>query len=168
MIGKARLSVKIIKVLNMTIYEFNPFSSRFILSVCVMNEHNNSQTCMFCYHQLLHPSKIMTKKDGSKFLKNVNGSFYCVNPLCPLLSQARSTQVSDRLSDLAICVSGLSILIFGETLPQFNHKLSGSNADKFTTNAADFLSTKQGQTQLSSTGSDIEHFLKEGGAIICG
>ncbi|KAI7895025.1 uncharacterized protein EV154DRAFT_477801 [Mucor mucedo] len=150
MIGKARLSVKIIKVLNMTIYEFNPFSSRFILSVCVMNEHNNSQTY------------------GSKFLKNVNGSFYCVNPLCPLLSQARSTQVSDRLSDLAICVSGLSTLIFGETLPQFNHKLSGSNADKFTTNAADFLSTKQGQTQLSSTGSDIEHFLKEGGAIICG
>lgn len=117
-------------------------------SVCVTNEHNTSQTCMFCYNKLLHPSKIMTKKDGSRFLKNVNGSFYCVNPLCPLSSQARSTQARDRLSALAIGVSGLSTLIFGETLPQFNHKLSGYNADKFETNAANFLNTKQGQAHV--------------------
>lgn len=66
-------------------------------------------------HQILHPSKIVTKKDGSKVVKNINGaSYYCVNPLCLLSAQAMQTQGRERLSALAVGVSGLSMLLFVE------------------------------------------------------
>ena len=119
-------------------------------TVCITNEYNTSQTCVFCFQKLLHPKKLITKKDGSKFVKSVNGSFHCVNHLCPLVVNARSIQARDRVSALAIAVSGLSSLVLGETVPPFNYKFS-DNTDTFNHLAASFLNKKQNQAHERSS-----------------
>ena len=107
-------------------------------TVCITNEYNTSQTCLFCYNKLLHPKKVLIKKDGSKFIKSINGSSYCVNNICPLVQQQRAIQPRDRLRSLAIAISGFSTLVFGEAVPPFNHKFN-DNTEKFITLANTFL-----------------------------
>ncbi|CAO3656709.1 unnamed protein product [Mucor hiemalis] len=116
-------------------------------TVCYTNEQNTSQTRLFCYSKLLHPSKLVTQKNGTKFLKDINGSFFCVNHLCLSTQRNRSVQARDRLSALAIAVSGLSTLVFGETMCPFNSKLS-ENTDNFKLNAAQFLKKKQSEAHV--------------------
>lgn len=80
--------------------------------VFVTNEYNSSQTCLYCYRKLSHTYK---KKDDKKTLNR--GSFICHNPECVGRFRVLPT---DRVSALAIGFAGLSQVLFGVTIPEFD------------------------------------------------
>ncbi|CEP13228.1 hypothetical protein [Parasitella parasitica] len=80
--------------------------------VLITNEQNTSQTCIFCFRKLLHP---IAFKDGR--LRQSKGTFLCYNKSCSRKYQPMSR---DKLSALAIGLSGACHLLFGAMFPAFN------------------------------------------------
>lgn len=58
---------------------WKPRKHSLYTSVCITNEHNTSQTCLFCFEKLFHPITTWINKAGQKKIKSVNGSFICYN-----------------------------------------------------------------------------------------
>lgn len=79
-------------------------------TVVITNEHNTSQTCLFCFQKLQHPLKVITSNEKRQ-VRSVNGTFVCNNSLC-LLKKFRSTHKGrDAVSALAIGLSGAATTI---------------------------------------------------------
>jgi hypothetical protein len=83
-------------------------------SSLITNEHNSSQTCLFCFKKLAHPQ---VARD--KVIKINNGSFICLNNKCHNKYVVMSR---DKLSALAIGLAGVAQLLFGVTFPCFDHQ----------------------------------------------
>ncbi|ORE00835.1 hypothetical protein BCV72DRAFT_324767 [Rhizopus microsporus var. microsporus] len=92
-------------------------------SVCITNEHNTSQTCLFCFKKLQHPLRVT----GNVKLKIVSGTFQCINLECTSVLADMATHARDSLSAMAIDLSGLATLLFGATFLQFDPKLQNLN-----------------------------------------
>lgn len=86
--------------------------------VCITNEQYTSQTCVYCFNFLQHPT-FERKVKGRIIRKQVKGCFLCVNPSCSLVKQGKAVLPRDRLSALAIGIVGLSQVTMGETFPPF-------------------------------------------------
>lgn len=98
---------------------WKPLKHSLYASVCITNEHNTSQTCVFCFQKTDHPQKVFSKK-GAIALKTVNGASVCNNNECILSLSGTSHKARDSVSALAIGISGASRLISGTTLEVFN------------------------------------------------
>ncbi|KAI8364504.1 hypothetical protein EDC96DRAFT_463609 [Choanephora cucurbitarum] len=98
---------------------WKPKKHSLCTSVCITNEHNTSQVCVFCFKKISHPLRIV-KKDGIESLKTINGTSICNNKACVLNSAKQSHKPRDSLSALAIGISGASRLIGKGTLDVFN------------------------------------------------
>ncbi|KAI9485407.1 MAG: hypothetical protein EXX96DRAFT_475739 [Benjaminiella poitrasii] len=92
--------------------KWKPVKNSLYTSVLITNEHNSSQTCLFCYKKLSHPVGAMTNKKGKKRLKTTLGSFVCLNPLCLSVLSGEATKRRDTMSAMAIGLSGLANLFF--------------------------------------------------------
>lgn len=101
-------------------------------SVGITNEHNTSQTCLFCFQKLSHPLKAVTKK-GQQQVHTVKGTFVCNNKACILHSTASTHKGRDSVSALAIGISGAATVILQNPFPVFHPKTntSQSNTGKF-------------------------------------
>lgn len=97
-------------------------------NVCITNEHNTSQICVYCFSRLDHPSYTKQTRKG-KVKSKVKGSFLCCNRHCLLVQNKTAIQPRDALSSLAIGLSGLCNLVFGCTFPCFSLKLSQCNTN---------------------------------------
>lgn len=97
----------------------------------VTNEHNSSQTCVFCFKKLSHPHT--RTADGS--IKITNGAFICLNNSCPNKFVVVSR---DKLSALAIGLAGAAQLIFGVTFPCFDPHSTTEKIQKFKKSALAF------------------------------
>lgn len=109
----------------------------------ITNEHNSSQTCLWCFSKLSHP---YTAKDGT--VKKTNGSFICLNDVCPNKSVVMSR---DCLSALAIGLAGAAQLMLGYTFPCFDPKNTTAKQAMFSQLALVFSDRKQ-QTSWPSVG----------------
>lgn len=101
-------------------------------SVCITNEHNTSQTCLFCFQKLSHPLKVVTRK-GKQQVNTVKGTFVCNNKACILHTIASTHKGRDSVSALAIGISGAATVILQSPFPTFdpNSSTSQSNTGKF-------------------------------------
>jgi hypothetical protein len=99
------------------------------------NKHKASQTCMYCFNPIMHPLKNVKIK-GKTISKAIDGAFLCLNSRCVSVKNHRTVQSSDKTSALAIAVSGLSYMIFNETLPVLNPYTSQSNTRIFSKTTA--------------------------------
>jgi hypothetical protein len=61
---------------------------------CITNESGTSQTCLYCFSPLTHPTYNKPYK-GQIIKAQVKGSFMCVNPRCILVQQGRAIQPRD-------------------------------------------------------------------------
>ncbi|KAI8367810.1 hypothetical protein EDC96DRAFT_442052, partial [Choanephora cucurbitarum] len=52
-------------------------------SVCIINEYNTPQACLFCF-RTIRQSLEVAKKDGKEGLKVINGTCVCSNKTCIL------------------------------------------------------------------------------------
>ncbi|CEP14831.1 hypothetical protein [Parasitella parasitica] len=109
----------------------------------ITNEHNSSQTCLWCFSKLSHP---YTALDGQ--VKMTNGSFICLNAACP---QKYVVMSRDRLSALAIGLAGAAQLMLGYTFPCFDPKNTTEKQAMFSHLALVFSNRKQ-QTSSPSVG----------------
>ncbi|KAI9477872.1 MAG: hypothetical protein EXX96DRAFT_484224 [Benjaminiella poitrasii] len=123
---------------------WKPVKNSLYTSVLVTNEHNSSQTCLFCYKKLTHPVGAMTNKKGEKRRKTTLGSFVCLNPLCLSVLSGEATKRRDTMSAMAIGLSGLANFFFGVTFPEFDPSISQLKTEMFNKNATDFLNKKRG------------------------
>ncbi|CEP18628.1 hypothetical protein [Parasitella parasitica] len=80
--------------------------------VLITNEHNTSQTCIFCFRKLLHP--IAFKDDR---LRQGKDTFLCYNESCPHKYKPMS---QDKLLALVTGLSGACHLLFGVTFLAFD------------------------------------------------
>ncbi|KAI7881515.1 uncharacterized protein EV154DRAFT_41982 [Mucor mucedo] len=93
-------------------------------SVCVTNEYNTSQTCVFCFSKTNHPYRII-RKNGNSVIQTINGtSSECVSVL-----NAHSHKKRDTVSALAIGLTCVANLLFYTTFPSFHPNISQSNTD---------------------------------------
>ncbi|KAI7893824.1 uncharacterized protein EV154DRAFT_460263 [Mucor mucedo] len=106
-------------------------------SVCITNEHNTSQTCLFRFSKTSHPNRIV-EENGKTIVKPVNGTSMCYNPECISVRNGHSHKGRDSLSSLAIGLTGLANLLFKTTFPAFNPNISQFNTD-FNHSARAFL-----------------------------
>ncbi|KAI9482747.1 MAG: hypothetical protein EXX96DRAFT_453159, partial [Benjaminiella poitrasii] len=81
---------------------WKPVKNSLFTPVLVTNEHNSSQTCLFCYKKLSHPVGAMTNKKGEKRLKTTLGSFVCLNPLCLSVLSGGTTKRRDTMSSITL------------------------------------------------------------------
>ncbi|KAI9273552.1 hypothetical protein EDC94DRAFT_495710, partial [Helicostylum pulchrum] len=89
------------------------------VSVCITNENNSSQTCVYCYNKLSHP--IQAKKVKRKHIRvRSKGSFRCINPRCVYVTNKKAIMSQDTTSALAIGLSGVAQLLFQQTFPVFS------------------------------------------------
>ncbi|ORE06554.1 hypothetical protein BCV72DRAFT_207244, partial [Rhizopus microsporus var. microsporus] len=114
--------------------QWKPRKNNLYSFVCITNEHNTSQTCLFCFKKLQHPLRATRNVK----LNVVNGTFQCINPVCPSVLADKATHARDSLSVMTISLSGLATLLFGATLPQFDSKRSLSKTTEFERLAATF------------------------------
>ncbi|KAK4521627.1 uncharacterized protein ATC70_004157 [Mucor velutinosus] len=98
-----------------------------VATVHTTNEHKTSQTCMYCFGPISHPTQTTKAKDGKTKTRSIHDAFLCLNPACVSVLNHRAIQGRDKTSALAIAVSGLSTLLFRQLLPVFNPKPSQSN-----------------------------------------
>ncbi|KAI8885968.1 hypothetical protein K501DRAFT_178769, partial [Backusella circina FSU 941] len=63
-------------------------------ALCIANEHNSSQTCVYCFKKLSHPLKIVKEKGKTK-VKTVNSGFQCDNIDCILYKNNKQSQSRD-------------------------------------------------------------------------
>ncbi|KAF1799607.1 hypothetical protein FB192DRAFT_1474314 [Mucor lusitanicus] len=101
--------------------------------VFVTNEYNSSQTCLYCYRKLSHTYK---QKEGKKTLNR--GSFICHNPEC--VGRFRVLP-RDRVSAMAIGLAGLSQVLFGVTIPEFDPHPTAAKSKEFNKKAEEFCRT---------------------------
>ncbi|KAI8887460.1 hypothetical protein K501DRAFT_306793, partial [Backusella circina FSU 941] len=99
---------------------------RYYPPVAITNEHNTSQTCIYCYKKLSHPYKVMGKNEKKK-IQTVNGTFQCENTNCVSFKSNKASRNRDQLSSMAIGLAGCSRLLFGATIPVFDQ----SNTDLY-------------------------------------
>ncbi|KAI8091641.1 hypothetical protein BDF21DRAFT_376460 [Thamnidium elegans] len=118
-------------------------------SVCITNEHNSSQTCIFCFKKLFHPISTTTTNSRTK-KKSVDGAFVCYNEECVAVKSGKATHGRDALSSLTIGLSGLAMLLFGVTFPVFSSKASQFNTEQFNNKTVAFL--KRSATQPTADG----------------
>jgi hypothetical protein len=105
----------------------------FYATVAVINEHNTSQTCIYCSKKLLHPLKNVEGK-----LKEVNGTFYCPNKKRPLQKTREQSGCRDKTSAIAIALFGMVTVILGVTSPCFDPKATNEKKVAFIKKAIDF------------------------------
>ena len=89
------------------------------LQVSMTNENNTSQTCVYCFHKLQRPKQLIQVK-GKTTYRNMKGAFHCLNPECPSVRNSRGVSGRDKLSALAIAISGITTLLLHETLSAFS------------------------------------------------
>lgn len=82
-------------------------------TVAITNEHRTSQTCVFCFGQVIRPSK-----EGMK--KKNNGASRCLNPDCPSFFFGRAIQGRDPQAAVAIALAGISTMILKRPFEPFN------------------------------------------------
>jgi hypothetical protein len=88
-------------------------------TVAITNEYKTSQTCVYCFGPIIHPKQRVKKKD--KFvLKECNGAMQCINPNCISVKKGKAIQSRDKVSAMAIAISGLTKLLFNKPLPAFS------------------------------------------------
>ncbi|KAI8890559.1 hypothetical protein K501DRAFT_168406 [Backusella circina FSU 941] len=102
-------------------------------SVAIKNEYNTSQTCIYCYKRLSHPYKVVGK-NGKKKIQMVNGTLKCDNTNCISSKSKKANRSRDQLSSMGIGLTGCSQLLFGATIPVFDHKVCQSNIDLYNKN----------------------------------
>ncbi|KAI8876119.1 hypothetical protein K501DRAFT_201117, partial [Backusella circina FSU 941] len=112
--------------------------------VAITNEHNTSQTCVYCFKKMEHPMKIKDK------VKSVNGALQCENPDCITFESKKASKSRDQLSSLAIGLAGLSRLLFNATFPVFDHTVSQNNTDLFNKNARSLFTVDDPSARLNS------------------
>ena len=95
-------------------------SNSFYTTVCITNEHNTSQTCLFCFKKLLNSYRLVQGKNNKVRLKQVKGSFVCMHPKCQSICARKATHSRDMVSATAIALAGLSTLLFSVPFPEFN------------------------------------------------
>jgi len=83
-------------------------------TLALMNEHRTSQSCVFCFQQI-----VRTK---SRTGKPQNGCRRCVDPACPSVKHGFAIQRRDNEAALAIAVVGISAI---------EHKKSYSTVQRF-------------------------------------
>lgn len=83
--------------------------------VAITNEFRTSQTCVFCYGQVIRPLNSVGKKN--------NGSSRCMNPKCISFMQGRAIRGRDAQASVAIAIAGTSALITKKTMEPFNPSL---------------------------------------------
>ncbi|KAI8368466.1 hypothetical protein BD560DRAFT_398758, partial [Blakeslea trispora] len=59
----------------------------------------------------------------------MKGAFHCLNPECPSVRNGRGVNGRDKLTALAIAISGITTLLFQQTLPAFSRTISHSNTE---------------------------------------
>ncbi|KAI8375463.1 hypothetical protein BD560DRAFT_464335, partial [Blakeslea trispora] len=79
--------------------------------VSITNENSTSQTCVYCFHKLQHPKQLIQAK-GKTVYRNMKGAFHCLNPECPSVRNGLRVNARDKLSALAIAISGITTLLF--------------------------------------------------------
>ncbi|KAI8365073.1 hypothetical protein BD560DRAFT_332798 [Blakeslea trispora] len=87
-------------------------------TVCITNENYTSQTCVYCFNKLTHARSRIIKQDKITY-REIKGTFICYNSKCPSARHGRNTTSRDKVSALAIAISGMTTLLFQETLPVF-------------------------------------------------
>lgn len=97
-------------------------------SICITNEHNTSQTCLFCFSKTSHPFR-KTTLNGKTIIKSVNGTSMCYNQDCISVRNGHSHKGRDALSALAIGLTGLASLLLGTPFPAFDPNISQFNTD---------------------------------------
>ncbi|KAI8881784.1 hypothetical protein K501DRAFT_188097 [Backusella circina FSU 941] len=90
-------------------------------SVAITNEHNTSQTCVYCFKKMEYPMKIVNE-GGKDKVKSVNGALQCENSDCVAFKSKKTSRSRDELSSLAIGLASLSRLLFNATLPYCQSK----------------------------------------------
>lgn len=81
-------------------------------TVAWTNEHRTSQTCVFCFEQVIRP----TSDKG----KVCNGTSLCINPQCLAFKQGRAAQGRDKEAAMAIALAGMSAMLNGKVIAPFN------------------------------------------------
>ncbi|KAI9264014.1 hypothetical protein EDC94DRAFT_517810 [Helicostylum pulchrum] len=112
--------------------------------VCITNEHNTSQTCLYYFEKLEHPRQLVTKQ-GKVREKKISGVLLCVNPACVSVKYGQSTKARDSLSALAIGFSGASTCFLGKPCPVFHlikYKINQLATENFNIIATIFLKGK--------------------------
>ncbi|KAL7325285.1 hypothetical protein PS15p_207792 [Mucor circinelloides] len=105
--------------------------------VIVTNEHNASQTYLFCCSKPSHPQKLVIMKN-KQHLCSVNGTSVCTNSGCALRTKDETHKTRDSLSALAIDLAGLSTVILGQPIPSLDLSFSEPKTEKFETLAKAF------------------------------
>ena len=114
-------------------------------TVCITNEHNTLQICLFCFKKLLNSYRLVQGKNNKVRLKQVKGSFVCMHPKCQSICARKATHSRDMVSATAIALAGLSTLLVGVSFPEFNPRKSQLDTDKFEDLAAHFPQKKRRQ-----------------------
>ncbi|KAI8083462.1 hypothetical protein BDF21DRAFT_337087, partial [Thamnidium elegans] len=60
---------------------WRPKKHSLYTSVCIKNEHNSFQTCVFCFRKSFHPTRTTATASGTK-TRSVNVTFVCYNEEC--------------------------------------------------------------------------------------
>ncbi|KAI8330282.1 hypothetical protein BD560DRAFT_416411 [Blakeslea trispora] len=97
-------------------------------TVCITNENYTPQTCVYCFNKLTHARSRIIKQDKITY-REIKGTFICYNSKCPSARHGRNTTSRDKVSALAIAISGMTTLLFQETLPVFSRTISHSNTE---------------------------------------
>ncbi|KAI9256864.1 hypothetical protein EDC94DRAFT_616002 [Helicostylum pulchrum] len=100
----------------------------------VTNEYNSSQTCLFCFDKLFHPVSATADK-----ITIAKGTFICLSSNCP---KAFKLMCRDKVSALAIGLTGLAYLLFGSIFPCFDETSTRTSNAQFFDSALDFLQKK--------------------------
>ncbi|KAI8359094.1 hypothetical protein EDC96DRAFT_596194 [Choanephora cucurbitarum] len=94
----------------------------------IINENNTSQTCVYCFQKIQHPKQLIPV-EGKTVYRNMKGALHCLNLECPSARNSRGVSGHDKLSALVIAISGITTLLFQQTLPAFSRTISHSNTD---------------------------------------
>lgn len=104
--------------------KWKPFLHARYTTTLITNEHNTSQTCVYCFQKTMHPTSMTNGK-----LKTIKGTSVRTNPHCVLVKKRMSHQSRDAVSSLAIGITGLHAAVFGSPLGPFNHNQGISQHD---------------------------------------
>ncbi|KAK9718280.1 hypothetical protein K7432_005626 [Basidiobolus ranarum] len=88
-------------------------------SVFVTDEHNSSQTCVFCFEKLAHPTRIVSRNDKLQ-VKEVKGTFRCLIEKCILSFFNNTHKGRDSVSAFAIGLAGASNVLLESCFPAFD------------------------------------------------
>ena len=130
--------------------QWKPKKHNFYTAVCITNEHNTSQTCIYRFNKLSHPVRTI-HRNGASQLRTINGAFVYDNPSCVSVQAKKAVKRRDTLSAMVIGLSDLTTFLFGATLPPFDPKVSQSNTNKFKTNAASFFTANEDRPAVDNS-----------------